>query len=326
MKILFFSRLFHPHVGGVERHVAGLSRELIKHGHQITVITEKYLPTLKDEEMVDGIKIYRIKANSKLTVWGEISKLSKIINQAEIIHIHDVFWWFLPYFYKKYFITFHGYEGSDLPRWQAKLERKIAERLASGSVCVGDFMKKWYYASPTMVTYGAASLEPMPIKGNNAAYWGRLDEDAGILIYARALPLVNKTIKLAVYGDGKQRNNLIKFNNSNIQINDWTDDIRAVLAGCRYAFVSRYLSILEAMQAKRLVLAVYNNAIKKDYLSCHPMAKNMIMADSAETLANKLNELTEIQEKEMVTAAFTWATKQTWEKLAKEYRYLWQVQ
>ena len=39
--ILFLTRSFYPNIGGVEKHVLELSKELIKRGYRITVITEK---------------------------------------------------------------------------------------------------------------------------------------------------------------------------------------------------------------------------------------------------------------------------------------------
>ena len=79
------------------------------------------------------------------------------------------------------------------------------------------------------------------------------------------------------------------------------------------------------MSCKRLVVATYANAIKKDYLTCHPMAKNMIIAGSPAELAEKINHLTAVKEKSMVETAYQWAKKQTWQKLADQYWQIWQT-
>lgn len=42
MKIVFLSRLYWPHVGGVERHIWHLSQELLKMKHEVVVITEQH--------------------------------------------------------------------------------------------------------------------------------------------------------------------------------------------------------------------------------------------------------------------------------------------
>ena len=58
-EILFFTKLFYPHVGGVEKQVMELSIRLIKLGYKITIVTEKYSDRLKNEEENNGIKIIR---------------------------------------------------------------------------------------------------------------------------------------------------------------------------------------------------------------------------------------------------------------------------
>jgi hypothetical protein len=42
-----------------------------------------------------------------------------LIKEADIIHCHDVFFWYLPFRFlfpqKKVYIPFHGYEGNNPP-------------------------------------------------------------------------------------------------------------------------------------------------------------------------------------------------------------------
>jgi len=71
-----------------------------------------------------------------------------LIQEADIVHCHDVFFWYLPFRFlypkKKVFTTFHGWEGIFPPKWQAKVIRNISEKLSFGNICVGDFIRKWY--------------------------------------------------------------------------------------------------------------------------------------------------------------------------------------
>ena len=74
MNILFFSRLFYPHTGGVEKHVLETSRLLIKRGHKVTVVTEKHDKSLKNKENIQGIEVYRIPVGAnnwfrKFRIW-----------------------------------------------------------------------------------------------------------------------------------------------------------------------------------------------------------------------------------------------------------------
>jgi hypothetical protein len=77
-----------------------------------------------------------------------------------------------------------------------------------------------------------------------------------------------------------------------------------------YIFVGGYLSALEAFLNKKIVLASYDNPVKKDYWLMHPMAKYI-----------GLNGQVPVK---YSIEAFEWSKQQTWEKLAGLYEDLWQ--
>ena len=47
MTVVFFSRLFYPHIGGVEKHALEIGKILLKNNHKVVVFTEQYHPKLK---------------------------------------------------------------------------------------------------------------------------------------------------------------------------------------------------------------------------------------------------------------------------------------
>ena len=159
MKVLMMCRLYWPHVGGVEKHVQKIT-DILSKKHQITIVCEKHDPKLPDYEVNRGVAIYRIGGEGKLFIWKWWFRHLNLINDADIIHIHDVFFWFLPfrlpYWSKKVFMTFHGYEGVSAPNWKQILWHKLAAWLTRGNICIGDFHKKWYGVKPDFVSYGAA--------------------------------------------------------------------------------------------------------------------------------------------------------------------------
>ena len=59
MKICLVNALFHPFSGGVEKHMHELSRELVKQGVDVTVVTARIDGTAAYEEM-DGVKVHRV--------------------------------------------------------------------------------------------------------------------------------------------------------------------------------------------------------------------------------------------------------------------------
>jgi glycosyltransferase involved in cell wall biosynthesis len=72
MHILNLTHLFHPALGGTERALFDLSREMVKRGHRVTVLTSNQLtledfqhprfhPSLPEEETREGIRIIRVR-------------------------------------------------------------------------------------------------------------------------------------------------------------------------------------------------------------------------------------------------------------------------
>ncbi|MBI4091770.1 MAG: glycosyltransferase family 4 protein, partial [Candidatus Levybacteria bacterium] len=191
MNVLFLTRRFYPDIGGVEKHVLEVSKELVKRGHEVTVITEnsfslklRGVNTYHSEDQSDTysinsnkavksiqidhselkkIKVLRLnfgKENSfkKFRVWLRLLRHTDTIKKSSVVHCHDVFFWYLPFRFlfpfKKVFTTFHGYETIFPPSTKARLLRKISEKLSYGNICIGDFIKKWYGTKPDYVTYG----------------------------------------------------------------------------------------------------------------------------------------------------------------------------
>ena len=65
MKIVQTPVRFYPFIGGVENYVYYLSKELVKLGHDITVICANE-PVSKKQEAVDGIEIKRLSYFGKI--------------------------------------------------------------------------------------------------------------------------------------------------------------------------------------------------------------------------------------------------------------------
>ncbi len=330
MKVIFLSRRFAPEIGGVEKHVYEISKVLIKKGYEITVITES--PGNFNE--YEGIKIIRIPKTSegwlkKFDIWKWIILNYKLFNGVHIIHAHDVYFWYLPlkliFLSKKSFITFHGYESYPISK-KAILIRKISEHLANGNIIVGDFIKKWYFTKPDYVIYGGTDIpkEVKKVKNKNSAVFiGRLDYHTGISGYVKAYEIVKKEIpnfKLEIVGDGLYRNKFKKY-----KLIGATISSDKYLEENSFAFVSRYLSILEALARKRLVFALYDNPVKEDYLRMAPYAKFIVIENSPEELARKvLYYLENPREAELLASkGHAWVKDKTWESVAEIYIKLW---
>lgn len=58
-KICIFAAHFYPHLGGIERYSHQLSLKLLEQGYQVDIVTSN-TENCADEEIIDGIKVYRL--------------------------------------------------------------------------------------------------------------------------------------------------------------------------------------------------------------------------------------------------------------------------
>ncbi len=349
MKILFLARRFYPDIGGVEKHVEEISKILVQKGHRITILTESPLGQSK-EFIYKNIRIVRFSSGKngrlkKFRIWKELWKKRQVFKDTDVIHCHDVFFWYLPFRFlfpfKPVYTTFHGYEGYPILK-KAILIRKLSEIMSWGNICIGDFMKKWYGTKPTLISYGATEIQDsrfkiQDVRKNSAVFIGRLDEQTGILTYAKAVKNVQKKIpgfEFLIVGDGPllQQTKRICHSRENgnpgmYKFEGFQKNPDKYFQKYHFAFVSRYLSILEAMAAKRLIFAVYDNPVKEDYLRMSPFSKWIILVGSEKELEEKILYYLKHPEKEIlfIEQAYAWVKAQTWQKLSIEYLKLWKI-
>ena len=331
--ILFLTRLYHPHIGGVEKHVMEISSELIKKGYKVEIVTEQFDANLPTQQTLNGVRVYRIPVTTnerikKFLIWRWVLTHPKLFIRADIVHIHDVFYWVFPLRLfmngKKIFMTFHGYEGYPIKKtW--KIQRKIAEKLTNGNICVGDFMKKWYLTSPTSVIYGGVRLESNKYKPlvQSAVFFGRLDSQTGVEQYIDAykkVKLIFPKFKFTLVGEGK----ILRKVPKDIKVKGFTSEVSKYIGKNRFIFVSRYLSMLEALSQKREVVAVYDNQVKKDYLIMSPFREYITVCENSDQIAEHIiKRLINSSVDKKTLDGYIWAKKQTWERIVSVYQNLW---
>ncbi len=336
MTILFFTRLFSPHIGGVEKHVLELSKRLVADGHTVIVVTENQ--DWQEKEIVQGIQVYRMNVGKegklkKFRVWSWMFKHQDLIKKADIIHCHDVFFWYLPFRFlfltKPVYTTFHGYEPGKAISTKAVDMRKISEILSWGNICIGQYIAIWYGTKPTYIMYGAAN----PIKDTPKApasknlqilFVGRLEKDTDVPLYLNTLQLLsekNIVYDFSALGDGSLRKDAEQYG----KVYGFVENITDQLITTNFVFASSYLAILEAFAAKKLVFAAYDTALKRDYLEETPFNDFMITSHTAKDIAEKIiyykNNPTEALQK--INNAYEWVSTQTWDTVKNTYYELW---
>ncbi len=338
MTILFFARRYLPHHGGVEKHIAGLCQALLQElpSARIILVAEKHLENLAEYEIINGIEVYRIplpdQKINKLAIWRWLSSHFHLLQAADIIHIHDVFFWLLPFrpllFWKKFFITFHGYEPPG-PTWRQKFWHQVAELATEGSICIGGFHQKWYGVEPDSISFGAVNAaRALEVRKKsiprNLIFVGRLAEDTGVQAYLQAVKILTEnkhSMSLDIYGEGPLKLELesyVQVHKLSVTFHGVTEISAQLYQKYDLALVSGYLTILESMAAGIPVIAVHQTALKKDYLSETPFANWITIVPSVTAIADQLKKAELISPE-----AVKWANGQTWSKLAQLYLKLW---
>lgn len=345
MKIVFISPRFFPDIGGVEKHALEVAKKLSK-SHEVTVITEG---EKSKKEKTNGIKIIRIFFGKKdwfkkFVIWWKILNHRKLIEKADIVHCHDVFFWYLPlriiYPNKKVFITFHGYEGTYPPTLKAIFIRKLSNKLSSGNIAIGKYIEKWYGTRPNAVVYGAVNkVKNSNFKVQNSKlkilFIGRIEKDTGVKTYSEVLKQL-KNYEFEACGDGSKRSELEKYG----KVHGFVKNIDKYINKSDIIFASSYLSILAAIKLRKPVFSVFENPMKGDYLKMAPFAKWIYIAGSSKILIKKIKTVmrnNRLREKNVNLAldhkvasssvkqnlAYNWVKDQTWDNITRKYIDLW---
>ncbi len=348
MHVLMVAESLPPAIGGVERHVAGLTRELLERGHKVTLVAPARGGGCRCDEAMEGARTVRIprsrwrRANYP-KAWSWWLGHRALLRWADVIHFHDVYallHWFGPArllcLDKPVYLTFHGYEMLHPVPPRARFYRKLGSRLVKGGICVGHYLAKWFDLRPEAVTYGAVSLpgergaarhEPMAI------LLGRLSKDMSPEIYIRALGMLKRdyslVLPLRVCGDGPLRAEMDAVTSQegiDAEFLGSVADPTPHLREATLAFVSSYLAMLEAMAHGLPVFAVYGNPVKADYLRMIPGADGLFrMASTPGELARQLaRTLSGIEDpRGQLERAHRFAAEHTWGRLAETYLGLW---
>jgi glycosyltransferase involved in cell wall biosynthesis len=92
MKILEVLTYYRPHVSGLTIYVERLAKSIARKGHEVTVFTSQYDPSLPIEEERDGVRIVRVPVAFRISkgvimprfgpmAWG-------MVRNADVVHLH----------------------------------------------------------------------------------------------------------------------------------------------------------------------------------------------------------------------------------------------
>ncbi len=345
------SWFFHPHIGGVEKHVLRVSEELVEAGHRVSVLTLRHDRSLPEREHRDGIEIRRIGGGSferiplvrLLDGWLSSLDARDLLSGADVIHFHDhtpFVRWYLPRLLlpgrKPVLVTFHGFE-TEVPRLKAILERRFLARISRRTVCAGKFIETRYGTTCDEVTVGGVDVPEAAPEGRRerGVFLGRLEPDVGVFICLDMLRIMRDRhgidMPFDVIGAGSLldgvRQRAADYGLA-VDVHGQVTDPVPFLRKALFTFASSYLSMLEAMASKSLVVAAWTSSLKREYLrpirgeGSEPI---LIAGDDPGRLADRLASvirnpaaLSDARE-----AAYRFAARRSWQNLARTYERMY---
>ncbi len=92
MKILTVLTYYRPHTSGLTIYAERLARAFVRRGHQVTVMTTQYDPSLPLEETLDGVKIIRVPVAARISkgviapAFGLVA--TKLVLRNDVVQMH----------------------------------------------------------------------------------------------------------------------------------------------------------------------------------------------------------------------------------------------
>lgn len=329
-RILVITPSYDPRLGGVEKHVWHTSQLLAAKGHRITILTQRFsgLPKFeqKKELSIHRFDYPRIRFFGLLMIWWTLFRnYARLIREAELVHIHDVFIWYLPlrflYLFKPVVTTFHGWEGKYPVPFKNILFRQFGTLFSHRTIAIGKYLEKYYRFKADKIIYGGVDVPRGNFKKENLLlYIGRLDYDTGLPVLLQALQTSVWPGKVVFCGDGLLREQAEMVG----EVKGFVD-ARPYLKKAKVVFAGGYLSILEAFAYRCAVIAAQKNPLKKDYYLLSPFAAWLTVVNTPEDLNRHLSVITKqsAQVKYAVEQAFKWVKTQTWQAVVKEYEQIY---
>ena len=284
---------YHPHPGGMEAHVKGLSETLARQGLSVDVLTTEPSKELPRKEVVNGVRVTRFACWAPGNAYHFSPRLRRYLSegsqQYDVVHAHN--YHSLPALYAalakadtKLVFTPH-YHGTSHKRGRRLLHvpyrfvwRHLARKV-DRVICVTEAERQFFSSRfplpsgrfvviPNAVHIEAIrDAEPFHVGRRVVLCVGRLDEYKNVHRVVEAMPHLGAEYTLHIIGDGPFRSRverqIIALNlQERVTISTGLDDqeVRRWYATCTaYVTLSSIeafgITVLEALAAGRPVVA-----------------------------------------------------------------------
>jgi glycosyltransferase involved in cell wall biosynthesis len=92
MRILTALTYYRPHYSGLTVYAERLARTLAARGHQVTILTSRYHPSLPSREVLDGVQVVRVTVAARVSKGVLMPSLpalaTRLLAAQDIVHLH----------------------------------------------------------------------------------------------------------------------------------------------------------------------------------------------------------------------------------------------
>ncbi|MCB0308295.1 MAG: glycosyltransferase family 4 protein [Bdellovibrionales bacterium] len=235
MKICLVSEYYFPHLGGVTEHVFHYAKFLVRHGHQVTILTShKGKSSLLEESAKEGIVLHEIGKSFLIHSNGSFARVTLGLslgqkirrffdkNQFDVIHIHSPLTPTLPILALRYrnaptIATFHSFfeQNPFLNTFQRLAQKGISHHdgiIAVSKACITAF-ERYIDFKAHIVPNGVDNRQfqnhhlfnRKPSNVFRILFLGRFDPRNCLDMLIQTIPILRKRkvkVELWIAGDG----------------------------------------------------------------------------------------------------------------------------
>lgn len=203
MKILIYSSVFYPAIGGIENLTLALAKEFRRSGHDVKVVTEqRQTPGMP----VEGIEIFhssRVLQQLKLFFWSDVWYMPNITLKGMWLLLFNPF--------KKLFISHNDFHVIDARNAKAMLKNAVIHSIAR-NISVSRSVARALRVKSTVILNcyndGDFRLYPEEERSRDFLFVGRLVSQKGCELLLEACRGLARPFALSIVGDGVEMTKL----------------------------------------------------------------------------------------------------------------------
>lgn len=203
MRILVYSSVFHPSLGGIENHTLFLIREFARAGHEIKVVTEQVQDPEKPLEGIEVVHSSEKLRQLRLFFWSDVLYMPNITLKGV--------WLLLFNPRKKWVISHNDFHLKYSGGWKANLKRFFIDRATKNiavSKSVADFLGMKSTIIYNCYNDDVFRIYPEEPRQFDFVFVGRLVSQKGCDMLIDACSRLRRPFSLNIIGDGAESERL----------------------------------------------------------------------------------------------------------------------